>query len=72
VLDGLNLSGYVTSVTLQARLIEAEKPELVAKLIAAVEQLPAEARQRPDYDTPGAPSADASRFGGGPGGQRNR
>jgi tetratricopeptide (TPR) repeat protein len=71
VLDGLNLSGYVTSVTLQARLVEAEKPELLAKLLAAVEQLPEEARRRPDYDTPGAPSADASRFGGGPGG-RNR
>lgn len=72
VLDGLSLSGYVTSITLQARLIEAEKLELVAKLLAAVEQLPEEARQRPAYDTPGAPSADASRFGGGPGGRRNR
>jgi tetratricopeptide (TPR) repeat protein len=72
LLDGLNLSGYVTSVTLQARLLEAEKPVLVAKLLNAVEQLPEEARQRPEYDTPGAPSADASRFGGGPGGRRNR
>lgn len=70
VLDGLNLSGYVTSVTLRARLIEAGQAELAASLLEAVNALPEEARQRPAYDTPGAPSADASRFGGGPGGRR--
>lgn len=70
LLDGLSLSGYVTSVTLQARLIEAKEEELLAELLEAVAALPPEARQRPAYDTPGAPSADASRFGGGPGGRR--
>ncbi|MAW60327.1 MAG: hypothetical protein CMJ94_05770 [Planctomycetes bacterium] len=70
VLDGLNLSAYVTSVTLRARLLEAGKDALAVKLLEAVNALPEEARQRPAYDTPGAPSSDASRFGGGPGGRR--
>lgn len=70
LLDGLELSAYVTSITLRARLLEAGKEAAAAELAAAVAALPEEARQRPAYDTPGAPSADASRFGGGPGGGR--
>jgi len=66
-LDGLNFSAYVTSVTLRARLLEAGQDELAQTLLDAVNALPFEARQRPAYDTPGAPSADATRFGGGGG-----
>ena len=70
LLDGLELSAYVTSITLRARLLEAGKDADAAELAAAVATLPENARRRPAYDTPGAPSADASRFGGGPGGDR--
>ncbi|MCH2102036.1 MAG: hypothetical protein MK209_08960 [Planctomycetes bacterium] len=65
LLDGLEFSTYVTSITLRARLLEAGKEGAATELAAAVAALPEEARRRPAYDTPGAPSVDATRFGGG-------
>ncbi len=68
VLDGLNFSAFVTATTLHARLLEAGQGALAQSLQEAIDALPPKARQRPAYDTPGAPSQDAQRFGSGGGG----
>jgi hypothetical protein len=64
--DGLNITPVDTAKMLRARLVEAKRDDLVARLQAALDRLDPDLLQLPAYEraVPGGPSPDARRFGG--------
>ena len=59
VLDGLNVSAVTTTRFLLPQLADAGQADVEARLLAAMEKLPAEALALPEYETP--PNTPAAR-----------
>lgn len=59
VLDGLNISAVTTTRFLLPQLANADQKDVEARLLAAMEKLPAKALALPDYETP--PNTPAAR-----------